>query len=228
MNPALTAVSRIHFLIHPMYIADPVRPEPLSEHEVNYFAVEARYLGLEYQSRARNAGPDELILAFSHLTRGELDRRSDPYAAFVCKYWRDFQDLIGPRLFLTYGEHDIFDNYKVGAQLQAEARRRGFRIHLGTESVGYGETLLTCVARASANLREAFDLRRRTTIELGLTDAAFWWDGAEEDGREYVRTYYRSLRLYLDESLRPSALEARSLLSPDPPKAARKKTPSSG
>lgn len=193
-------VSRVHFLIHPMFEGDPNRRGPAPEPELTTSAVRARFLGLQYREVAGRLSSNELLFAFTHLNREDLYDRQDLYARYLRGFFGALHQILGLRFFLETNDADIFNDYSVAGKLFHEARRRGYRINRETEGVAYGETLLECVRAASANLTEAFDFRKPTTIEIGLTEAIYWWHHTDEEGRSFLRTRFQSLGLHLNES----------------------------
>ncbi len=160
-------IAKIHFLIHPGYMAKAVSPdfEEMTTH---------------YLEKAKTLHDDELMIVFSYRPRQMM--KSDiehgrGYAGAVDQ----LKEILGPRLIVLTGDVTTPEGATIdfeNAKKIAEARGYTFDRDVLTEA--YGEEIDRCVQWGTNNLENAGHFSHETEIRPELTDAAIWEGGSGE------------------------------------------------
>ncbi|HSA59897.1 MAG TPA: hypothetical protein VLJ37_09470 [bacterium] len=203
----LTPLNSLHLLVHPLCVGDPRAPQTLSGREEMLYAVQARLLSFRYMDRAASLGPADAMILFSHLSDQDLRERGDPYARTLRGFMERLDGRLGRRLFRFPLCPEVFEDFRAIGRWRGEARLRGFDAAPGMKTRAYGETFLHCVRLIAANFHEGLDLAAPTQVEVGLTEAAFWWHRTDEEGKDYVRSVFLPSGLALNESIPELARE---------------------
>lgn len=203
MTMSIQTLTGLHFLIHPMFLGDTSHisdPDPSLQ---NHLSLMAFHLGDRYSLKASMLEPSEAMVVFSHLTRSELEGRQDDYTDLNRTLLRTFDTLLGDRFLLVSGNSDLFGSFFLVGDVALELHQRGLHLGPKTTTYAYGEKLRACVTFGAMNLQEGFGLKKPTTIEMGLTDAAFWWEKSKEEEKQHVRDCFLSSGLSWNEDFIP-------------------------
>lgn len=154
-------ISSLHFLVHPLFVSDPVETD---DSDRNQGYAEASALTGLYLEKARSLPENGVLFLFSHLNPVNLHHPSSGYRTLYRGFLNSLHSILGERLFLR-DDRDVFDDLSAAGSLNAELKRRGFRLSERTRAFAYGEVPELCVADAAENLREGFDLQDPVLIE---------------------------------------------------------------
>lgn len=164
----LKKISKIHFLINPGFISD-VRDE------------DKGYEGLFglYFDKAATIGRDELMFAFTHVSRSEMKEDVGANKAYV-EALEKLKKILDDRLIVISSDDNILNTRGAHAALgkiKRIAAARGY--YFDTDDVlseAYGELLGACVDRGAKNLHIVGGLRKKTVVKSKLTDAVAFPD----------------------------------------------------
>lgn len=204
-QPTATHLSGLHFLIHPLSIANPQSaannyPDPC-------YRQRALELGQRYRAAARHLSANEVLIVFLHLTRNEMERAPAPGRQLMETFLRDLQDMVGPRLFYYYFDeakpmireqrplaNDVRDTAK---RLARDLEQAGFTYSPDVALRFYGEELDCCVSRTARYLTRQLHLSSQPRVDLHMTDQ---FKLAENDHRTLIakQEELKGLGLLLD------------------------------
>lgn len=165
-------VSKLHFLIHPGFLADSAQYDP---GEVGWKEKGLPLLDI-YIDHAQKIPDNELVLVFLHPSLSELRRDFKAHKPYTERV-RQLKKILGKRMLAFSGGFDVFGELGDNPDDQVEeirqlAEKRGFVFNQNVSSEAYGETLGVCVEDGANNLNKILKLMKKTIIKPELTDAA--------------------------------------------------------
>lgn len=178
-------VSKLHFLIHPGFLADP--DTDLTGAPVPEFS---QLLLERYLQHAKGIPDDELVLVFLHTAPSDLIRDFRNRKNYTEKI-RQIKRVLGKRMLTFSADFDVFGETETTGQadeIKQMAERRGFRFNENVPSEAYGETLGVCVEEGASNLNKVLKLVKKTLIRPDLTDAAASQEFSPEDIKKHKGT----------------------------------------
>jgi hypothetical protein len=182
-------VASLHFLVHPLFVSDPAETDGWDADQ-DYKTGEA--LRDLYLEKARSLPETGVLFLFSHLDPVRVAHDYPAYRALYRGFLHSLKVVLGDRLFLR-SDAGVFDDLKVAGSLNAEMRRRGFKLDSNPSPFAYGEVPELCVADAAENLREGFDLEKEVVIETRYSSWQAPYGGEYPKMEEELRE--RGLRL---------------------------------
>lgn len=188
-------VSKLHFLIHPGFLADPdtdLMGAPVPE--------SSQVLLDRYLEHAKGIPDDELVLVFLHATLSDLIRDFRNRKNYTQKI-SQMKKVLGKRMLTFSADFDVFGETEADDQadeIKQLAEKRGFRFNENVSSEAYGETLGVCVEEGASNLNKVLKLVRRTLIRPEFTDAAASVKFSSEDIKKHKERLKASIKDVFD------------------------------
>lgn len=165
-------VTGVHFLVHPLFHADPTSMNEENMRAYDRYLEETAHLSQGYQEKAMRLSPGELMFVFLHFESTEFREFPNRYKRLITELLGELNLLLGIRLFVNSWDTEGLDEIEVAHETADEARRRGFLLTQEIDSFAYGEALTECVNDAAYTLHEGFNLARPTQVLLRLTEWA--------------------------------------------------------
>lgn len=154
-QPQFLRVSRINFLIHPLFGSDR-REDFNGKHAM---------LSDLYQDAAHQMSPDEILCVFLPYEFSDIGIMPDSCCALFMHLLTSLQVALGRRLCTFDSTVAIQDPpHRLGQVLLPYLKKKRFTLPGDVASTAFGETLKLCVLQGAANFRLALGLNKPTSL----------------------------------------------------------------
>ncbi len=167
-SPEKRRVSKLYLLVHPgitvksdNYLT-PGHPD--KEDIKNFQVLKDRYI-----EKAKQIGDSDLLVVFGAFEPDEIPQGSTEGALYA-DCLKALEKILGDRMILIEGNIDPFTDSYAYEEVEFIADERGFQIGPDTETEAFGESAAVCVNDCAQNFNATGKLRKRTVIDLDLTD----------------------------------------------------------
>lgn len=166
----LKKISKIHFLVHPGFLSDPVTKD--SGETLEDLKKYHKLLDM-YLEQAKKLKDDELMIALTHTDKSEYKEGLEEQSIRFTKL-QDLKKILGKRFIVLSSDFDVFWDEEAMKTIKDLAKQRGYFFDENVLSEAYGETLGVCVDNVAQNMNETGGFKNKTIIRPELTDASLY------------------------------------------------------